>query len=185
MNEEEKIKPEEEKIGEVEKSTVESAKEVQVKKSQIYVVKTTSGQENNVANLVLVRASSQKLPIYAILTMDRIKGCIFIEAAGPHFVDEVASGIKHVKQRLPGIVNISDVEKFLIVKPTIEELNLEDVVEVVSGPFKGMRAKVTRIDKPKNEVTLELLEATITFPITIRADHVRLVSKGEGEKKVG
>lgn len=182
---EEETKTEEEKVGEAEKATVEAAEEIQAKKSQIYVVKTTGGQENNVANLMYVRASSQKLPIYAILTMERMKGYIFVEAAGPHFVDEATSGIKHVKQRLPGIVNISDIKKFLVVKPTIEELNLEDIVEVISGPFKGMRAKVTRIDKPKNEVTLELLEATITFPITIRADHVRLISKGGGEKKVG
>ena len=40
-----------------------------------------------------------------------------------------------------------------------------------------MQAKITRIDKTKNEVTLELLEATFTLPITVHADYVKLVKK--------
>jgi len=63
----------------------------------------------------------------------------------------------------------------------IEELNIDDLVEVVGGPFKGMRAKITRIDKTKAEVTLELLEATFTLPITVHADYVRLVEKAKKE----
>jgi transcriptional antiterminator NusG len=40
-----------------------------------------------------------------------------------------------------------------------------------------MRAKITRIDKSKAEVTLELLEATFTLPITVNSDYVKLVEK--------
>jgi transcriptional antiterminator NusG len=60
-------------------------------------------------------------------------------------------------------------------------LGIDDVVEIVSGPFKGMQAKITRIDKTKNEVTLELLEATFTLPITVHADYVKIVKKAKGE----
>jgi transcriptional antiterminator NusG len=58
-------------------------------------------------------------------------------------------------------------------------------VEVTGGPFKGMRAKITRVDKSKEEVTLELLEATFTLPITVHSDYVRLVEKAEGESESG
>jgi transcription antitermination factor NusG len=48
-----------------------------------------------------------------------------------------------------------------------------------------MRAKITRIDKTKAEVTLELLEATFTLPITVNSEYVNLVErakkKAEGE----
>jgi transcriptional antiterminator NusG len=50
---------------------------------------------------------------------------------------------------------------------------------VIGGPFKGMRAKITRIDKAKAEVTLELLEATFTLPITVHADYVKLIEKAK------
>jgi transcriptional antiterminator NusG len=65
----------------------------------------------------------------------------------------------------------------------VEELNLDDVVEVIGGPLKGMKAKVVKIDKAKNEVTIELLEATVTMPITVNADYVRVVSRSRKEEK--
>ncbi|RLI27404.1 MAG: transcription elongation factor Spt5 [Candidatus Hecatellales archaeon] len=151
--------------------------------SQIYVVKTTSGQEVNVANLIYMRALTNKLPIYAVMVAEGLKGYVFVEAAGPHFVDDASSGIKHVKQRLQGVTTASELERYLLVKPVVEELNVEDVVEVVGGPLKGMRAKIVKVDKIKNEVTLELLEAAVTMPITVNADYVRLVSRGRKERE--
>lgn len=174
-----KVKAEEAMEGkkeEVEKTEVEKKSG----KSKIYVLKTTAGQELNVANLMYSRATSANLPIYAILVTGSLKGYVFVEAEGPHFVDEAAAGIKHAKGRLPGLIKISELERFIITKPVIEELDVGDTVEIVGGPFKGMKAKITRVDKPKNEVTLELLEATVTLPITIHADYVRVLSKGRG-----
>jgi transcriptional antiterminator NusG len=78
-------------------------------------------------------------------------------------------------------VSFSEIERYIVRKPIIEELNENDIVEVIGGPFKGMRAKITRIDKAKAEVTLELLEATFTLPITVNSDYVKLVRKSEGE----
>ena len=186
MSEEKKeeTETEKEKVAEEEEKKVEAEEEkkeetVKPEKGQIYVLKTTAGQELNVANLIYSRAVSANLPIYSILVTGNLKGYVFVEAAGPHFVDEAAAGIKHAKQRLPGLVKISELEKFIVTKPVIEELDVGDTVEIVGGPFKGMKAKITRVDKPKNEVTLELLEATITLPITIHADYVRVLSKGK------
>ncbi|RJS87681.1 transcription elongation factor Spt5, partial [Candidatus Bathyarchaeota archaeon] len=102
-----------------------------------------------------------------------------IEAGGPHVVEEAISGIRHVRSRVPGIVSFSEIEKYIVVKPVIEELDINDLVEVIGGPFKGMRAKITGIDRAKEEVTIELLEATFTLPITVHADYVKIVKKGE------
>jgi len=145
--------------------------------TSVFVVRTTAGQEKNVANLIASRVKMNKLPIKAILVPEMLKGYVFIEAGGPHFVEEAIAGIKHVRSRVPGIVSFPEVERYIVVKPIIEELDTDDLVEVVGGPFKGMRAKITRIDKTKEEVTLELLEATFTLPITVHADYVKLVEK--------
>lgn len=145
--------------------------------AKIFVVKTTTGQEKNVARLVAAKVEMTKIPIRAILVPEVLKGYVFMEAEGPHFVEEAITGIRHVRSRIPGIVNFPEIERYIIKKPILEELSEEDIVEVTGGPFKGMRAKITRIDKTKAEVTLELLEATFTLPITVHSDYVKLVEK--------
>jgi len=152
--------------------------------TSVFAVRTTAGQEKNVAEMIASRVKTTKLPIKAVLVPEMMKGYVFVEAAGPHFVEQVIAGVKHVRSRVPGLVTFSEVERYIVTKPIIEELGAEDVVEVVGGPFKGMRAKITRIDKTKEEVTLELLEATFTLPITVHADYVRLVERAKKEGEV-
>ncbi len=147
--------------------------------TQIFALRTTAAQEVNVANLLHKRAILTHSPIFSIMAPEALKGYIFVEALGPHFVDDMASSIKHTRQRVPGIVKASELERYTLAQPVIEELNADDTVEVIGGPLKGMRAKITKIDKSKNEITLELLEATVTLPITVHADYVRLVERSK------
>jgi transcriptional antiterminator NusG len=149
--------------------------------TKIFAVKTTTGQERNVARLIASKVEMNKIPIKAILVPEALRGYVFLEAAGPHIVEEAIAGVRHVRSRIPGIVSFSEVERYIVRKPIIEELNENDIVEVTGGPFKGMRAKITRIDKAKAEVTLELLEATFTLPITVNSDYVKLVEKAKTE----
>jgi transcriptional antiterminator NusG len=153
--------------------------------TKIFAVKTTTGQERNVARLIAAKVAMNKIPIKAILAPETLKGYVFLEAEGPHFVEEAIGGIKHVRSRVPGIVSFAEVERYIVKKPIIEELNESDIVEVTGGPFKGMRAKITRIDKTKEEVTLELLEATFTLPITVSAEYVKLVERAKAAARGG
>mgnify|MGYP000023418209 CR=1 FL=1 len=127
--------------------------------------------------MLYAKARNSGLPIYSIFVPAGMKGYVFVEAAGPHFVDSLAYGIKHVKQRVPGIVNAAELERHLVRRPVIEELDVDDKVEIIAGPLKGMRARVTRVDKAKGEVTLELLDAAVTLPITVHASYVTIVEK--------
>jgi len=149
---------------------------------QIYAVRTTSGQERTVANLLMSRIAVKKLPIASVLAPEIIKGYILVEAAGPHYVDEAISGMKHARARTKGVIGVSAIERFLISKPVIEDLSLGDLVEVVGGPFRGLRAKITDVDEAKEELIIELLEEGFaTLPITVHADYVKLVQKAGGE----
>jgi len=153
----------------------------QEKRTAIFAVRTTAGQEKNVANMIAIRVETADIPIKAVLIPGALKGYVFVEAEGPHLVERAIAGIKHIRSRVPGKVEFSEVEKYIVMKPIIKELKIDDIVEIVGGPFKGMRAKITRIDETKNEVTLELLEATFTLPITVHADYVKLVEKAKEE----
>ncbi|MDH5376351.1 MAG: transcription elongation factor Spt5 [Candidatus Bathyarchaeota archaeon] len=149
--------------------------------TKIFAVRTTTGQERNVAKLVASKIDMKKIPIKAILVPETLRGYVFIEANGPHFVEEAITGIKHVRSRVPGIISFSEIERYIVRKPIIEELSENDIVEVIGGPFKGMRAKITRVERAKEEVILELLEATFTLPITVHSDYVKLVEKAKSE----
>lgn len=147
--------------------------------TKIFAIKTTTGQEKNVARLIAAKVEMSKIPLKAILVPETLRGYVFIEAEGPHLVEEAIAGVKHVRSRVPGIVSFSEIERYVVRKPVIEELNENDIVEITGGPFKGMRAKITRLDRAKGEVILELLEATFTLPITVNSDYVKLVEKAK------
>jgi transcription termination/antitermination protein NusG len=154
-------------------------KEEQTPTTKIFVIKTTTGQERNVARLIAAKVEMANIPIRALLVPDTLKGYVFIEAEGPHLVEEAITGVRHVRSRIPGLVSFNEIERYIVRKPVMEDLNEDDVVEITGGPFKGMRAKITRLDKSKGEVTLELLEATFTLPITVHSDYVKLVEKAK------
>lgn len=69
--------------------------------TSVFAIRTTAGQEKNVANLISIRAETAKLPIKAILVPEMLKGYIFVEAEGPHFVEDAIAGLKHVRSRVP------------------------------------------------------------------------------------
>jgi transcription termination/antitermination protein NusG len=154
-------------------------KEEQNSDVKIFAVKTTTGQERNVARLIGTKVEMTHIPIKALLVPDTLKGYVFIEADGPHLVEEAISGVRHVRERIPGLISFNEIERYIVRKPVMEDLGEDDVVEITGGPFKGMRAKITRLDKSKGEVTLELLEATFTLPITVHSDYVKLVEKSK------
>ena len=58
-----------------------------------------------------------------------------------------------------------------------------DIVEIISGPFKREKAKVSRIDQAKEEVVVELLEAAVTIPITVKLDSVKVIRRDKEEGK--
>lgn len=150
--------------------------------SRIFAIRTTAGQEQNVALLIERRCLAKKIPIKAIIAPQDVRGYVFLEAGGPNIVNIAIEDVKHVKGWVSGKVNFDDIQKFIKPKPVSELVNANDKVEIIAGPFKGMQAKVTRVDKAKSEVTLELLEAPYTLPITVHAEQVKLISHGEPPK---
>jgi transcriptional antiterminator NusG len=76
-----------------------------------------------------------------------------------------------------GETSFNEIEHFLTPKPLVSGIMEGDVVELVAGPFKGEKARVQKIDESKEEITVELFEATVPIPVTVRGDHVRVLEK--------
>ncbi len=145
----------------------------------IFPIKTTGGQEKTVATFVAKRAIQKNKPIYAVLALDTWKGYVLFESSSSQAVDESIQGFKHVRSKIPGMMQFSDIEKFLVVKSMMAELMEGDTVEIVSGPFKGMRAKISRLEKEKQEVTVTLLDTPYQIPISMDGAYLKLVSRAK------
>ncbi len=148
---------------------------------QIFVVRTTTGRESQVIDKIAARVKQKGLSVYSILKPREVKGYFFIEAEELDDVNQATYGVQHAKGVL-GAVKIDEIKRFLV--PTTEsiKINTGDIVEIVAGPFKGERARVKRITKVKEEVVVELLEAAVPIPITVKLDSVRLI-KQEDKKE--
>jgi transcription termination/antitermination protein NusG len=150
--------------------------------TRIFAVKTTGGQEKTVAKFVGDRLEKKKQEgkesqVYSILVLEAQKSYVFFEAPNAQAVSDAISGFKHVKGMVPGYIQFSDIEKFLVDKSIISDVGVGDVVEIVAGPFKGMRAKINRVEPQRSEVTVMLLDAPYQLPVTVDVGFIKIVSR--------
>jgi transcriptional antiterminator NusG len=122
-------------------------------------------------------ARKDKYEIMALLVPDVLKGYVLVEAPAPEIVDQAIQGIPHARSVIKGVSSFGEVEHFLTPKPAVIGINEGAIIELISGPFKGEKARVKRVDIAKEEITVELFEAMVPIPITVRGDHVRVLSK--------
>jgi transcriptional antiterminator NusG len=157
--------------------------------SKIYTIKTTIGQEKNVADAISHRARD-KGEIVSILSPMGLRGYIFVEGFDGRIIEMLISGIKHcrglVKRKVVkdgklvdeyGVTPLMEIEPFLTPKPLVTGINEGDIVELIAGPFKGEKGRVKHIDVAKEEITVELIEALVPIPVTVRGDHVRVLER--------
>lgn len=142
----------------------------------IFTLKTVVGRENIVIDSIASKAKMENIPVQSLIHPQEIKGYVFIEG-NIGDVEKVSHGLPHVRGIIKNPIDIKQIQKFLQPKTIVIELNVGDVVEVVGGPFKGEKGKVTRYDNVKREVTLELLETAIPIPVTISVEFVRVLEK--------
>ncbi len=157
--------------------------EEEEEKASIFTIRTTIGQEKNTAEMLESRIRNRDLPIKSILVPQEIRGYIFVEANGKSAVERASSGIKHSKGLIERKVPLKEIEELLEPKPTVGGMEKGDIVELTGGPFKGERAKIIRIDDNKEEATVELFEATVPIPVTVRGDQVKVVERKREEEE--
>jgi transcriptional antiterminator NusG len=121
--------------------------------------------------------------VKAILVPETLRGYVFIETTEFRDVEIAISGVPHVRGRVGGKVSLDEIDKFLAPPPAAEGISVDDVVEIISGPFKGERAKVARVDAGKEELILELLDSPYTIPVRVHADFAKIVERAERKEE--
>ena len=176
---EEVKKEEKEEIEEEAKPETKASKN----ESHIYAVRTTANREDQVMTFTVSNAERKKIPIYAVIRPHGMRGYIFIEAGNRVDAEQAAFGVPYARGLLPKEIAYNEIEHML--EQVKRDINIKknDIVEIISGPFKREKAKVSRVDKVKEEVVVELLEAAVQIPITVKLDSVKVIRRDEEEGK--
>jgi len=144
----------------------------------IYTVKTVVGRENIVLDVITAKIKSQNLNIQALVHPEEIKGYIFVEGEIKE-IEKAVQMVPHVRGLIKAPIELKQIQRFLEPKTVEIELVKGDIVEIIGGPFKGERGKVSRYDKTKRDATIELLEVAVPIPITIRVEFVKILEKAK------
>lgn len=151
----------------------------------IYPLRVTANREDQVMDFVAANAKRKKLEVYSVIRPHGMRGYIFLEAGSRTDAEQAAFNVPYARGILPKPVGYREIEHML--EQVKKDVNIQknDIVEIISGPFKRENAKVTRIDKQKEEVVVELLQAAVPIPITLRMDAVKVIrrEKEEGEEE--
>ncbi len=149
--------------------------------THIYALKTTANREDQVVDFVTSNAMKKKLEVYSILRPHGMRGYVFLEAMDEVSARESFEGVPYARGLLKKEVTMAEIEPMLEQAKQSVNIQKNDIVEIISGPFKREQAKVARIDTQKDEVIVELLEAAVPIPITLKLDAVKVIRR-EGEK---
>jgi transcriptional antiterminator NusG len=161
------------------------------KKSQIFTLRTTANREDQVMDFVVSNAKRKKLEVYSIVRPHGQRGYIFVEAGSSSDAEQSAFNVPYARGLLkdkatgePKVIGYKEIEHML--EQVKHEVNIQknDIVEIISGPFKRENAKVVRVDKQKEDVVVELLESAVPIPITVKMDAVRVIRR-ESEDESG
>lgn len=151
----------------------------------IFVVRVITNKEEQAIDLIADHAEKRNLDIFAVVRPHGLRGYILIEAANVEAAEQAVYNLPYVKGFITKPIDYAEIEPML--QPVVAAINIEkgDIVEILTEPFKREKAKVKRVDKTKEEVVVELLEAAVPIPVTIKLDNVKVIrrTKEEGEEE--
>lgn len=173
---------EEQKITVLEPEVKEKAPEPKKKfetDSQLYVIRTTANREDQVFDFLQSNIERKKFPVYSIVRTHGMRGYIFIEAPSILDAQQAIFGVPYARGILGSPVGFNEIEHTLETVKQDVNIRKNDVAEIISGPFKREKCKVVRVDKQKEEVVVELLEAAVSIPITLKFDALKVIRRDE------
>ena len=144
-----------------------------------FVVKVTSGQERIAANMLQNKWTKTDLPIYSIIVVEGMRGYIIVEAEDEMTIRAFITRDRNVKGILPKAITEEEINKLVEVKSYAQEIGKDDLVEFTSGPFKGYKAKVLKVDPIKGDITVELMDVVVPIPITTKANTAKVYQKAQ------
>lgn len=145
--------------------------------SHIYALRTTANREDQVMDFVSSNAKKKNIPVYAVIRPHGMRGYIFVEAKDRASAEQAAFNVPYARGVLPKEIEYKEIEHMLEQSKREVDIRKNDIVEIISGPYKREQAKITRVDIIKEKVVVELLGAAVPIPITVSLDAVKVIRR--------
>lgn len=150
-------------------------------KTHIFALRTTANREDQVMDFMSSNIKKKKLEVYSVIRPHGMRGYIFLEADSKTSAEQAAFNVPYARGILPKEIEYKEIEHMLEQVKRDVDIRKNDIVEVIAGPFKREQAKITRVDKAKEEVVVELLGAAVPIPITVKLDAVKVIRRESEE----
>jgi len=149
----------------------------------IFIIKVTTNKEERAVDMIAERAEKKKLNVYSVSRPHGLRGYVLLETEDRESAEEAVFNLPYIKGIIGKTITYDEIKD--MVEPTITNISIKegDIVEMIGQTFKGEKAKVLRIDKQKEEVVVSLLGAAVQFPVTVRADNVKVIRREDAEEE--
>lgn len=149
--------------------------------TKIFGLRTAANREDQVVDYLVSKLSKKPEGILAVIRPHGMRGYIFIETTSKTDAEATLQGVPYARGLLPREIPYPEIEHML--EQVKIEMNIQknDIVEIIAGPFKRENAKVMRVNKQKEEIVVELLESAVPIPITVKMDAVKVIRREEDE----
>lgn len=120
--------------------------------------------------------------IFSVILTPKIKGYVIVEAEDLTKVKESVRKVPNLRSVISQEIPFDEVEKYIDTEyeETIN-VNERDIIEIITGPFKGYKGKVIRVSPNKNEIIVELIDIPNPIPITLGVDDLKVLEKSEDD----
>ena len=150
--------------------------------TKIFAIRTSANREDQVVDYFVSKLQKEtKHEVFSLIRPHGMRGYIFAETTSKEALDTALQGVPYARGILPHEIPYPEIEHML--EQVKVEMNIlkSDIVEIISGPFKRENAKVIRVNKQKEEIVVELLEAAVPIPITVSMDAVKVIRREDDE----
>ncbi|NQV90869.1 transcription elongation factor Spt5 [Candidatus Woesearchaeota archaeon] len=145
--------------------------------THLFGVRTAANREDQVVDYLISKLERKPGGILAVIRPHGMRGYIFIEAISKGDAESGLMGVPYARGVLAHEIPYPEIEHMLEQVKVEMNIHKNDIVEIISGPFKRENAKVMRINKQKEEIVVELLESAVPIPITVKMDAVKVVRR--------
>jgi len=147
----------------------------------IFAVRCTANREDQVLDFLVSNIAKKKLPVYSAFHPHGMRGYIFLETISLPEAQRAVYQVPYARGVLEKPVTYKEIEHMFDVVKTEVNIQKGDIAEIISGPFKRENVRITRVDKQKEEVIVELLEAAVPIPITVKMDAIKVIRREDAQ----
>lgn len=149
--------------------------------THIFGVRTAANREDQVVDYLISKLQKKPEGIFTVIRPHGMRGYIFVEAESKVAAEVALQGVPYARGVLPQEIPYPEIEHMLEQVKVEMNVHKADIVEIIAGPFKRENAKVIRINKQKEEIVVELLEAAVPIPITVKMDAVKVIRREDDD----